>query len=345
MVGNTITLSLSARILVNVEALNMAESVGNVTRHRRAPIAVASSGRYSIVYVPAVSGESIAYHYQKLLADIAASTGLNVTEMDRRGYFLKFADSDIINSWYPEVKGVTKEQDPCRVEEALVRASAVADVTGFLYVDKLIKRTSRIRFSYLIPSLDAVSSGAAASYPQLHVRYAPPEALQRGQQREQALYYVESGSALYTLSSIFVASDVAKLEYCKDKAELMDEKLRRVEAALKALAALMDGLSFGAKRSRYLPVWDVRSMVVSVSKGPVEFIVSPGSDKEYIEKTLKRASAISAKLGVTVKAYVYDKEGLGIPEVPNVEVKRFETHTEALIEAGSQVLELLKAKS
>ncbi|MDM7275201.1 MAG: type I-A CRISPR-associated protein Cas7/Csa2 [Thermoprotei archaeon] len=345
MAGDIVTLSLSARILVNVEALNMAESVGNVTRHRRAPIAVSSGGKYSIVYVPAVSGESIAHHYQRLLADIAASMGLSVTEMDRRGYFLKFADSKIINTWYPEVKNVTGDQDLCRVEETLVRASTVADVAGFLFTDKLVRRTSRVRFSYLIPSLDAVSSGAAASYPQLHVRYAPPEAFQTEQQREQALYYVESGSALYTLSSVFAASDVARLEYCKNKAELENEKLRRVEAALKALTALMDGLSFGAKRSRYLPVWDVRSMIVSVSKGPVEFVVSPGSDKEYIEKTLKRASAISEKLGVTIKIYVYDGEGLGISDVSDVEVERCETHTETLAKASSQVLEMLKAKS
>jgi len=37
-----INVSLTLRVLVNNEALNMAESVGNVTRHRRAPIVIAS---------------------------------------------------------------------------------------------------------------------------------------------------------------------------------------------------------------------------------------------------------------------------------------------------------------
>ena len=34
--------SLSARVLVNVEALNMIEAVGNYTRHRRAPMVIFS---------------------------------------------------------------------------------------------------------------------------------------------------------------------------------------------------------------------------------------------------------------------------------------------------------------
>jgi CRISPR-associated protein Csa2 len=64
--------SVSARILMNVEAVNMAETVGNISRHRKAPVVVASKqGGISVVYVPAVSGESLAHHYQRLLASIA----------------------------------------------------------------------------------------------------------------------------------------------------------------------------------------------------------------------------------------------------------------------------------
>ena len=358
--GEFITLSLSARILVNVEALNMAESVGNVTRHRRAPVVVHSDGKYSLVYVPAASGESIAYHYQRILAEIAKSMNLPVTQMDLRGYFPKFADNDVIQWWYKEVAGVTDENDLCRVETTLIKASTVADVTGFLYTDKLVRRTSRVRFSYLIPSIDAIGFGAAVSYPQLHVRYAPPEALiaqeerrreimqeERRREREiiQPIYYVESGSALYTLSALLVASDIARLEYCgQEDAGLVKEKLARVEAALKALIALMDGMAFGAKRSRYLPVWDVRSMVVSVSKGPIEFAVSPAADKTYIAKTLERARLVSDKLGLTINVYAYDGEGLGIPEVPGVEVERCNTHTEALTKASSHVIKLLSGR-
>ncbi|MEM4738002.1 MAG: DevR family CRISPR-associated autoregulator, partial [Acidilobaceae archaeon] len=378
--GGVLTLSLSGRFLVNVEALNMVESVGNVTKHRRAPIVTYSEGKYNVVYVPVVSGEAIAYHYQRLLTQIAESMGLKVTGLDKQGYYLKYSDDDIIKNWYPEIdKKVIDSKNPCDIEEAFIKASVVADVGGFLYMKKgegdkkrskeseskadkdetppLIKRTSRIRFSYLVPSLDAVASGAAVLYPQLHVRYAPLPL-----QRVQALYYVESGSALYTLSSILVASDIAKLEYCAEeksseekssrpeeklqssppseqnepqKSLPPEEKIKRVEAALRALVALIDGLSFGAKRSRYLPIYETKSLIISVFKGPIEFTVSPATDKSYIEKTLKRVeilkklcSQIKEEL-CTAKMFIYSNEGIKIPEVKGVEVNTYESSTEA----------------
>ncbi|MEM4426791.1 MAG: DevR family CRISPR-associated autoregulator [Acidilobaceae archaeon] len=384
--GGVLTLSLSGRFLVNVEALNMVESVGNVTKHRRAPIVTYSEGKYNVVYVPVVSGEAIAYHYQRLLTQIAESMGLNVTGLDKQGYYLKYSDDDIIKNWYPEIdKKVIDSKNPCDIEKAFIEASVVADVGGFLYMKKgegdkkrskeseskadkdeteseskadkdetppLIKRTSRIRFSYLVPSLDAVASGAAVLYPQLHVRYAPLPL-----QRVQALYYVESGSALYTLSSILVASDIAKLEYLEYCAEekrlpaeekIAKEKIKRVEAALKALVALIDGLSFGAKRSRYLPIYETKSLIISVFKGPIEFTVSPATDKSYIEKTLKRVeilkelcSQIKEEL-CTAKMFIYSNEGIKIPEVKGVEVNTYESSTEALWKAAHYVIDLLK---
>lgn len=352
-----VTLSLSGRFLINVEALNMVESTGNVVRHRRAPIVVHSGERYAVVYVPVASGETIAYHYQRLLTSIAESMGLSVTDMDRQGYYLKFSSNDIIQYWYKEVANVVNYNDPCDIEAELVNASVVADVGGFLYTDKLIKRTSRIRFSYLVPSFDAVISGAAVSYPQFHVRYAPPQA----PSGHQSIYYVESSSALYTLSSVLVLSDIGKLEYCSEiKSESAHKKLRertkevidkienervlRANAALRALIALIDGLSFGAKKSRYLPVWDVKSLVISVSYGPVEFTVSPASDKSYIKKTLPRAKMAQEKLGLKIKTFIYDGEGIGIPKIDGVEVEIYETHTDVLEKASSYAIELLQEK-
>ena len=74
-------LSLSARLLINLESLNMAESVGNVTKHRRAPVVVDGEGGYRLVYVPVVSGMSLAHHYQRLLATAASRSGINVSRM------------------------------------------------------------------------------------------------------------------------------------------------------------------------------------------------------------------------------------------------------------------------
>ncbi|MFN3805479.1 MAG: type I-A CRISPR-associated protein Cas7/Csa2, partial [Pyrobaculum sp.] len=250
--------------------------------------------------------------------------------------------NNIIEALYKEVAGVVKMTDPCEVERELVGASVVGDVTGFLYTDKLVKRTSRVRFSSLVPSLDAVSTGAAASYPQFHVRYAPPD-----RQELQQIYYLESGSALYTLSAVFVASDVAELEYCGKESALPDKK-ERVEAALKALVALLDGLAFGAKKSRNNPVWDVRSLVVSVSKGPIEFVVSPAVDKDYFKNTVQRAATISnvftseGKHLLQIKMFKYDREGLTeLQSSVPINISTHDTHTEALERASSLVLQLI----
>ena len=51
--------SVRGRVLINVEALNMTESVGNYVKHRRVP--VISPKTYATYFVPAISGESIAH--------------------------------------------------------------------------------------------------------------------------------------------------------------------------------------------------------------------------------------------------------------------------------------------
>ncbi|MEM1873277.1 MAG: type I-A CRISPR-associated protein Cas7/Csa2 [Acidilobaceae archaeon] len=333
-----VALSVASRILVNAEALNMAESVGNVTRHRRAPVVVSSQGGgYSVFYVPAVSGESLAHHYQRLLASIAAQMGLPVTRMDLQGFFLKYSSSEVIGKHYQEVGDVVKLAKPCDVEKRLVGASVVADVGGFLYTDKLVKRTSRIRFGYMLPALDAVEKGAVASYPQLHVRYSP-EAVRE----EQALYYVESGSSLYTLSAVLIASDIAELEYCENPdPELQRQKKSRVEAAVKALIAMLDGMAFGAKRSRYLPQWEVRSLLVGVSKGPVEYVVSPATRPSYVESSAKRAKVVKEFAGASVELHLYDSESLAIPDELKGFVVQHGSHSEALKAAVERVLKMI----
>lgn len=350
-----VELSTSLRVLVNTEALNMAESVGNYTRHRKAPIVVTSGPSYSVIYAPAVSGEALAHGYQLLLAQIAKDRKLPLTQLDELGYFLKFSRVDLIASWYPElakfagkssVSDWAKSADLGEVEKAILKTSIVADVGGFLLADRQLKRTSAIKFSYIIPTLDALESGGAAITPQLHVRYAPPQI-----PREQALFYVESSSALYTFSAELVASDIAKLFYSRSQdPELEKEKLERVKAAVDALIALVDGVLFGAKRSRYMPLWSIRSMVVTLSKGPVEFIASPGITKNYIKETYERAIALTKAIPEeTINIYVYNAEDLEEPaikqEVKNVTYKKASSHTEALTEAKNKLVNILSVLS
>ena len=62
-------ISIRGRVLINVEALNMTESVGNYVKHRRVPV-ILSSGGYVAFFVPAISGESIAHGFQEVFPRI-----------------------------------------------------------------------------------------------------------------------------------------------------------------------------------------------------------------------------------------------------------------------------------
>jgi CRISPR-associated protein Csa2 len=370
-------LSLTARILVNAEALNMAESVGNYTRHRKAPVVVPSESGYSIIYVPAVSGESLAHAYQALLAHIASQKGLPVTGMDLQGFFMKFSDENIIKKYYKELAKALKakdeaealkklkELDPAEVERAILKTSVVADVGGFLYTERekrekkktegkgeeeikiSVKRTSAIRFAYLIPALDALTTGGASLSPQLHVRYAP-----KPEEGVQSLFYVESGSALYTLTAQLVISDIGKVlldPRIRDE-ELEKQRASRIEAAIDALTVLVEGVLFGAKRTRYMPQWDVRSILVAYSRGPVEYNVSPGLTNDYMVKSYERAVALAKSLGnsLIVNMYGYNGEAGHLqepvvkPEVKNVTFEKTSTPAEALSKAKEKVMSINK---
>ncbi|MEM4977082.1 MAG: type I-A CRISPR-associated protein Cas7/Csa2 [Desulfurococcaceae archaeon] len=353
-----ITLSLSVRVLVNAEALNMAESVGNYTRHRKAPIVFATSDGYTVVYAPAVSGEALAHGYQQLLVQIAKSRGLPVTSMDEQGYFLKFSSTGILDNWYPELQkyaGSSKVSEWAEnasledLEKAFLKTSVVADIGGFMLAERLLRRTSAVRFSYMVPTLDALEAGGVSLTPQLHVRYAPPELVRRQEEErgQQALFYVESGSALYTFTAELVASDIARLFYAKQQdPQLAQERVKRVEAAVDALIAMVDGLLFGAKRSRYTPLWKVKSIVVSVSKGPIEFLVSPGVSRSYVKETYDRAVALVKGIPEqTVNIYTYIDENIEEPsvkaDVKNVTYTKVQNHTEALLEAKRKLMNLI----
>lgn len=361
-----VSLSLTVRVLVDAEALNMAESVGNYTRHRKVPVVTASPQGYHVIYAPAVSGEALAHGYQQLLAQVAKERGLPVTQLDEQGYFLKFPRADLLN-WYPELAKYAGKSDIASwakavelgdLEKTILKTSVVADVGGFLLADRLLKRTSAIRFSYMVPTLDAIEAGGVALTPQLHVRYAPPprtpeeaEVWRRQGVEPRALFYVESGSALYTFSAQLVASDIGKLYYSQSKdPDLERERMKRVEAAVDALIALVDGMLFGAKRSRYMPLWSVKSLAVALNKGPVEFTVSPGITKNYVKETYERAVALTKALSEeTVNIYVYNAEDLPEPairqDVKNVTYTKTTSHTSALIEAKTRLLNIMSVLS
>jgi len=85
-------LSVGVRFEANVEALNMVETAGNYGKHRRVPYLVEEDGKLKTVYVPALSGESLAHAYQEHLVREALSLNLPVCEDCKRHEFYKSMD-------------------------------------------------------------------------------------------------------------------------------------------------------------------------------------------------------------------------------------------------------------
>jgi len=341
-------ISLTARMIVNVEALNMTESVGNFVRHRRAPIIVPTEEGYMLKYVPVVSGETLAHAYQETLAKIANEAGLKVCKLCSQGIFLKHTDSKVF-----ERSGIAKPKDTGNadeVEKTIVENCVVEDVGGFLYTDAALKRTSRIYFGYMIPAVDAITSTAVEA--QFHVRYDP---LAKGEETKQMIFNIEAGSALYTLSSLLdlcgIGVSSRNLEKNSNKPALLidqGERLKRVEASLKALEIMITQQLFGAKKTRFNPAWKIVSLAVLVSK-PLPLNVVFGYDKNYIFETISNVEASlrslnsgDIKIGEEAYLYYYTEEKIEPRSSTIFIVEKENTPVGVFEKARVKALELFK---
>ena len=280
-------LSIGVRFEANVEALNMVETAGNYSKHRRVPYLVEEDGKLKTVYVPAMSGESLAHAYQEHLVREALSLDLPVCDDCQRGEFYKS-----MNKVHLKKKVDPIPENPRKIEEAIVRTCVVEDVGGFLYAEKPpVRRSSAFQVSYALP----IKSMAlfATSEPQLHARHAQMDSSsKKGNASEQMIYYVETGTALYgftfnlDLDAIGVSAITSK--------PILDEneiKARR-EAALKALFRMLSSAQFGAKLSRFFPVGGIREAAVAVTEHP--FVVTSPIYDDYIPKTERRLKVLES---------------------------------------------------
>jgi CRISPR-associated regulatory protein, Csa2 family len=300
-------ISFSLRVLIDAEALNMVESTGNYTKHRRAPLVVPVEGGFEIRYVPAISGESLAHAYQAILAELAEGRRLPVCEKCTTGEFLKHATDDVFGNsdWEKQVQSYAKNKDFHSAEKTLITNCVVEDVGGFLYTHGNVRRTSRVAFGYMLPARDFAE--AAAVEPQFHVRHVPSQP-ERG---KQMIYYVETGSALYVLSGYLDICGIGCTSMVKRECLGNADERRRV--AVKALALMLSNQMYGGKRTRFLPAWTVASGVFAVSKSP--FMVTPGHVRDYIDETIRRAKKYIQYFDSEVTIYYYLREGYEKPPI------------------------------
>ncbi len=169
---------LSARVVVNVEAMNVVEAIGNAVRHGEAAhvyrIREGQNERYEIRTVPVVSGEAL--RHVRALAEVAEGVGLPVCGWCRRGEFVKHGV--VLGEFFRDVEG---EGGVAGFEEAAGRSIYVAerlilgscvveDVGGFLRAPE--EGASVLGVGYLVPAVEGgrVLCGFDV---QFHVRRAP----------------------------------------------------------------------------------------------------------------------------------------------------------------------------
>lgn len=284
--------SIGLRLRVEVEALNMVEALGAYTRHRTVSVfkkhAKEGGVVYKLVMVPAISGQSIANGYMRTLVELAKHYGLRVCEecsaYEARGGFTKH--------------GTSKEAK----HDDLIKNCVVEDLTGFMVPEANLRRTSPIMFSYMVPDLE---SAKAIIDSQFHVRYDFTT-------QQHQPFNIESGTAMYMVMIGIDVSKIGKLE----NGNYLDDRDKRLEVALRGIAALFEGLGFGAKKARYLPIEEVVGGVAAVAS-PIPFMVSPPriytDGNNYLTDTMRRASkyveALS-QLKQTISIAYFDKEGL-----------------------------------
>jgi len=319
-----IFLSLSARLLINVEALNMVESIGNVTRHRRATIIITHKDGYRKIEVPAISGESLAHAYQEAIVLMAKQIfpgSPPICSWCERGEFFKsMDDAHTAPQIKQAIKGLKGKDQVKTFEETVIKNCLVEDIGGFLRAERPpIKRTSRFQIGYMIPTFDAIN--ATSLEHQFHVRHAPSEAIRAEKQERaaQMIYYIETGSALYGFTFNMDITGIGQTSMIDVRDVLKpSEKELRIKTALGGLIALLSSKFFGAKRTRFLPILDARSIIAAVSS-PVPFTVMPPVTKDFIAQTAqknKEFSEILGKLGISenINVYVYSTEVKELPE-------------------------------
>ena len=310
--------SVATRLLANVEALNMVESVGNVARHRRVPIIVPREEGYSLIYAPSVSGECLANAYQRHIVELAGVEKLPVCESCKQGFFIKHGDLEAIKktaqSWEKQLVE-KKIKDASEIEKLILENCVVEDICGFLLPEEVpAKRTSKFKVSFMVPAFDAMEQLALES--QFHVRYAPDPTLHK-------IYYVEIGSVLYALQMGLEVDEIGRpTMLAKEEALDKKDRLKRIEVAVKALASMLENRIFGARLARTNPISEVQSMLVAVST-PLSFTVSPPHNREYMKNTTKRADTFVKLIeGEEIKLWAYDNEktaeGTGIAKCDTV---------------------------
>lgn len=306
-------LSMGVRLLANVEALNMVETAGNLSRHRTVPYVVIENGNYQLKWLPALSGETLAHAFQSHLADNSSNVCyfckmhefLKHTAMDFYCKLLNSTQSPPFDQWEINLINNYNNMTDEDLEKTIVENCVVEDVGGFLLATaagggegqgKMVRRTSAIQFSYAIPTLDAVLVGASTTDIQMQVRMAvnaQSYANRIGYNYPiQIPYNKEMSSTTYSYVVNVDFDMVGYSSYTNEDllSNIQGERTNRFNAILSSLKLVVDG-NFGAGMSRYRPFLANEVILTAVTEGAPTFVVSPPSLRleAFLKETIERA--------------------------------------------------------
>jgi len=171
---------LSARVVVNVEAMNMVEAIGNVVSHGKAArvyrVREGQKERYEIRTVSVVSGEALRRAIQRALTEVAEGVGLPVCSWCRRGEFVRHGV--VMGEFFCDAEGeggVAGFEEAAgrsiyEAERLILGSCIVEDVGGFLIPPE--EGASVLGVGCLVPAVEG--GRVLCSFDvQFHVRCAP----------------------------------------------------------------------------------------------------------------------------------------------------------------------------
>ena len=289
-------LSIRGRVFLNIEALNMTESVGNYVKHRRVPVMLPIGDKYTVFFVPAISGESLAHGYQVTLAEEALKHGLPVCRLCRDGIFLKSTNENVYIASFDN----KPSSDTFELESSIIKNCVVEDVGGFLYAQKNlnVKRTSRFLTGYMIPVRESIENTVIE--PQLHSRYAlGTKFVENG----QMIYYVEISSSIYAFAFDLDTKYIGRSTFTQGKIGnvVVNDRIERIKVALIALKKFLLESLYGAKKTRFMPDISWESIILAVS-GDIWTVPSP-TVKSYINKAIGKLDVVSHNTRLHIYGY------------------------------------------
>ncbi|RLE64304.1 MAG: hypothetical protein DRJ38_05815, partial [Thermoprotei archaeon] len=149
-------------------------------------------------------------------------------------------------------------------------------------------------------------------------------------------------SAIYAWSFYIDLASVGCTSAVKRECLSIEERRKRAELAIDALALMLDTRIFGAKQTRFSPMIDYETVLVALSS-PLPFNVSPpASGIIFVEDTVKRAKTFRKATESEVRLYAYARDGDIVKNLEASGVKVYPTLLEMFSEVKNDAMSMLR---